>query len=136
VGLIVADSSLLIAIIDSNDPCHTRGVEELAAVSAADDVLIPAVAFSEAVAFPYRAGSAQGRAIERQLRTIGEITPVTVEIASRAARIRAQRQVRLPDALIIATGIESNSREILTFETMWKGIDRRVRVLSAGVTEP
>jgi predicted nucleic acid-binding protein len=130
VGLTITDSSILIALIDSSDPCHGRAAQALTAATESDDILIPVVAFSEALVVPYRMGLGQGQAIESRLTAIGKIAPITTGIASRAAQLRAQRQIKLPDALIIATGMESNAQQILTFDARWKDVDRRVRVVS------
>jgi predicted nucleic acid-binding protein len=66
---------------------------------------------------------------ERFLAAIGGLETVSVEIARRAARIRAATGLKLPDAVVIATGLELNADEILTADRRWKSIDSRVRVI-------
>jgi hypothetical protein len=47
-----------------------------------------------------------------------------------AAELRAQhRSLRLPDALVIATGIVDDASVILTGDARWDGIDKRVELL-------
>ncbi len=89
-----------------------------------------AVAFSEALVIPYSIGAQQGRAVERQLRALGRVEPITDAIASRAAQIRARRQVKLPDALVLATGAELRASEVLTFDQRWHSMAPNVRVLT------
>jgi predicted nucleic acid-binding protein len=129
-GLSVVDASVLIAAIDTRDSCHQRAARELATTRQRHDLLLPAVAFSEALVIPYSIGTQQGRAVERQLRALGRVEPITDAIASRAAQIRARRQVKLPDALVLATGAELRANEVLTFDQRWHSMAPNVRVLT------
>jgi predicted nucleic acid-binding protein len=129
VGLAVVDASVLIATIDSRDIHHERAREELKAARRQHMLALPAVAFSEALVLPYRASPSEGRSVEGSLR-LGRIEPITDGIASRAAQIRAKRQIKLPDALILATAVELRAQEILTFDRHWHSIDPRVRLLA------
>lgn len=128
-GLAVVDASVLIATIDDQDVHHERARSELLKARAEHTLTFPAVAFSEALVLPYRAGHAKGHAIEQALRTLGRVEPVTEEIASWAARLRARRRLKLPDALILATAVRVRAHEILTFDQKWRSVDTRVRVL-------
>jgi predicted nucleic acid-binding protein len=130
VGLAVVDASVLIATIDSRDIHHERAREELKAARRQHMLALPAVAFSEALVLPYRASPSEGRSVEGSLRRLGRIEPITDGIASRAAQIRAKRQIKLPDALILATAVELRAQEILTFDRHWHSIDPRVRLLA------
>jgi predicted nucleic acid-binding protein len=129
-GLAVVDASVLIATISKHDAHHDRATRELKAVRNRHALALPAVAFSEALVAPYRTSSAEGRSVEGGLRRLGRVEPVTEEIASRAARLRALRKIKLPDALILATALELRAHEILTFDERWASVDDRVRVLS------
>lgn len=128
-GLAVVDASVLIATIDQRDAHHECAVTELEKAQERQALALPAVAFSEALVAPYRAGRSYGRSIEAGLRRIGRIEPVSGAIASRAAQIRASHRLKLPDALILATAVELRASEILTFDHRWCSLDRRVRVL-------
>jgi predicted nucleic acid-binding protein len=128
-GLSVVDASVLIAAIDERDVCHRAAARELTMARKQHDLLLPAVAFSEALVIPYSLGMTQGRAVERRLGALGRVEPVTDRIASRAAQIRAKREVKLPDALVLATGLEVRAHEILTFDQRWRSFGPVVRVL-------
>lgn len=128
-GLAVVDASVLIATIDDRDVHHERARLELLEVRAEHALTLPAVAFSEALVQPYRTSHAKGHAIEQALRALGRVEPVTEEIASWAARLRSKRQLKLPDALILATAVKVRALEILTFDQRWRSVDARVRVL-------
>ncbi len=124
------DASVLIAAIDKGDTHHERAIAELEAALDQQRLRLPAVAFSEALVTPYRRGQAHGRAVEGGLRRLGRVEPVTPDIASRAARLRSSRRIKLPDALILATAMELRAQAILTFDERWRSVDPRVRLLT------
>jgi predicted nucleic acid-binding protein len=130
-GLAVVDASVLIATIDTQDLHHERATKELKAVRRQHTLALPAVAFSEALVVPYRTSQSEGRSVEGGLRRLGRVEPITDRIASRAAQLRARRQIKLPDALILATAVELRAREILTFDERWRSVDSRVRLLTS-----
>jgi predicted nucleic acid-binding protein len=130
-GVAVVDASVLIATIDTLDIHHARAMSELKAVRQRHTLALPAAAFSEALVLPYRASQSEGRSVEGGLRRLGRIEPITDTIASRAAQLRARRQIKLSDALILATAVELRSSEILTFDRRWSSVDPRVRLLTA-----
>jgi predicted nucleic acid-binding protein len=127
----VVDASVLIAAIDDADSHHERAIAELEAALDQQTLRVPAVAFSEALVVPYRRSQSYGRAVEGGLRRLGRVEPVTPGIASRAAQLRSKRQIKLPDALILATALELRAQEILTFDERWRSVDSRVRLLSS-----
>lgn len=58
-----------------------------------------------------------------------DIVPVNIDIAIKAAQIRAQFRIRLPDAMITASSINSNSDYFITFnKSMLKKLE--IQVLS------
>ena len=70
-----------------------------------------------------------GQRAEDALGALGRLVEVTRDIASRAAQLRATRQIKLPDALILATATIVSAEQILTLDQRWRGVDRRVRLL-------
>lgn len=56
------------------------------------------------------------------------ILVVSPSIARLAAELRATRGLRLPDAMIVATGLRHEADRILTGDSRWKGIET-VRVV-------
>jgi predicted nucleic acid-binding protein len=116
----VLDASVLIALLDEQDAGRPLARAAVAQSKRDHDLLIPVTAFSESIVAPYR---------EAALVALGNIVDVTREIASRAAQLRAARQIKLPDALILATAIQMAADQILTLDRHWRGVDSRVRVL-------
>lgn len=126
----MVDASVLIATIDSRDAHHERATNELKAARQHHTLALPAVAFSEALVVPYRRSQSEGRSVEGGLRRLGRVEPITDRIASQAAQLRAKRQIKLPDALILATAVELRAQQILTFDERWRSIDPRARLLT------
>ena len=129
-ALVVLDASVVIAFLDSNDAHHAEAV---AAVAAArdDEIVLPASAYAEVLVGPYRRGSSAVRRVEEFVADLGmRIEPLTREIASRAAQMRAKAaSVRLPDALVLATGDALRAARVLTADRAWLGISKRARVI-------
>ena len=127
--LSVLDASVLIALLDEKDagrPVARAAVNE----SKRDhDLLIPVTAFSESIMAPYRRSRRDGQRAEAALASLGTLVEVTRDIASRAAQVRATRQIKLPDALILATAMQLAAEQILTLDRRWRGVDSRVLLL-------
>jgi PIN domain nuclease of toxin-antitoxin system len=130
VALVVLDASVVIAFLDSNDPHHPAAV---AAVAAArdDEIILPASAYAEVLVSPYRRGSSAVRRVDEFIADLGmRIEPLTREIASRAARLRAKAaRVGLPDALVLATGDVLGVGLVLTADRAWPAISKRARAI-------
>ena len=125
----VLDASVLIALLDEKDagrPVARAAVDES---KCNHDLLIPVTAFSESIVAPYRRSRRDGERAEAALAALGRLVDVTREIASQAAQLRATRQVKLPDALILATAMQVAADQILTLDRRWRGVDSRVRLL-------
>ncbi len=127
--LSVLDASVLIALLDEKDvgrPVARAAVDE---ARRGHDLLIPVTAFSESIVAPYRRSRRDGERAEAALVALGSMVDVTRDIASRAAQLRATRQIKLPDALILATAVHVAADQILTLDRRWRGVDSRVRLL-------
>jgi predicted nucleic acid-binding protein len=128
-GLSVVDTSVLVAFLETTDSHHAAAVRELTRARASHSLLIPAVVYAEVLVGPCRLGSKAESVADRFLSRIGGVETVSVAIARRAAKIRAASGLKLPDALVIATGLELDADEVLTADRRWQSIDRRVRLI-------
>jgi predicted nucleic acid-binding protein len=101
VATVVLDTSVLIALFKDDDRHHNSAVQ---ATSTRNVYLISSVTLSEALVSAFRlnqhAGNQHNILIQK---TIDRIVPIDEEIAVRAAEIRAQKNLSLPDAIISAT---------------------------------
>jgi predicted nucleic acid-binding protein len=128
VALTLVDASILIALLDSDDRLHTVAMAALLA-HAGDELMIPASAYSEALVRPARAGRLEeAKTVVSAL--LMEVVPLTQPIAEMAAMLRARHQsLRLPDALVIATGTHLGAGSILTGDTRWRGLAASIEVV-------
>lgn len=127
--LSVLDSSVLIALLDERDVGRPVARAAVDASKRDHDTVIPITAFSESIVAPYRRGHQDGQRAEAALAALGNLVDVTRDIGSRAAQLRATRQIKLPDALILATALQLDADQILTLDRRWRGVDSRVRLL-------
>jgi predicted nucleic acid-binding protein len=135
VGTVVLDSSLVIAIFDSKDSHHATTLAELRTRRVAGHTFsIPASVLSEVLVGAARRSSKAEEARRTELyRLFGVARVIDDAIAVRAANLRARhRSLRLPDALVIATGIVDDVDAVLTADKRWASVDKRVEVIKPG----
>lgn len=127
-ALTVVDASILIALLDADDKLHAAATAALLE-HAGDDLTIPASAYSEALVRPARAGRiGEARAAVGSL--LMSVAPLSETIAEEAAVLRARNQgLRLPDALVLATGASLHADSILTGDLRWRDLVSSVEVV-------
>jgi predicted nucleic acid-binding protein len=76
---------------------------------------------------PLRAGGGAVEVVERFAAQV-RIVDLSPAIARLAAELRATRGLKLPDAVIVATGLRLEADVIVTLDGRWKGIPRVVVV--------
>jgi predicted nucleic acid-binding protein len=125
VGALILDASVLIGLLDTADAHHASAVDDAEAADlAGQQLLVPASAYSEALVAFARAARV-GEAREAVAAMGIKITPLTEAIAEHAAELRARHeQLRLPDALVLATARELGAH-LLSY-------DHRLRQLADG----
>jgi predicted nucleic acid-binding protein len=128
-GLTIVDASVVLAWLSPAEPHHRTATEGLRQANAAGEIGLPLIAFSECLVRPYRQGVAAARRVERKLTAVATIAVPTIDIARQTAHLRATRNLKTPDALVIATGIVLKATRILTLDERWDGIDPRIAVL-------
>lgn len=127
-ALVVLDAGVVIALRVAADAHHQMVVPALASFPGGTFVL-PASAYAETLVEPARHGAAAIRAARRLVQAIPiRVEPISAEIAERAAVLR--RHVRLPDALVIATGEVLGADVVLTTDKRWQALSPRVRVVA------
>jgi len=129
VALIVLDASLVIALLDPADKLHPASLRAFERV-AGEDLAIPASALAETLVIPSRAGKLDEARAKIHLLNL-RVAGVEESIAIEAARLRGRhRRLRLPDALVIATGEVLEADSILTGDRSWARVSRRVSVIA------
>ncbi len=93
-------------------------------------LVLPASALAESLVHPFGAGVEVAEALSRLL-AVFRVEPLSVEIAVAAARLRATNpSIRLPDALVLATGAHLDADQVLTCDRRWRRIDPRVTLVA------
>jgi predicted nucleic acid-binding protein len=125
VGALILDASVLIGLLDTADSHHDRAIDDVAAADhEGDQLLLPASAYSETlVAF------ARARRIQEAREAITSmgitVVSLTDTIAERAAELRARhRQLRLPDAIVLATAQKLGGR-LLSYDSRLSQLARK-----------
>ena len=125
----IVDASVMLAWLNPAEPHHRHATEGLREATARGEIGLPLIAFSECLVRPYKHGVTAARRVERKLTAVASIALPTIDIARQTAQLRATRNLKTPDALVIATGIVLKATAILTLDERWDGIDSRVQVL-------
>ena len=129
-AIVVLDASVVIAFLDGSDSHHEAAVAALIRAES-DDLVLPASAYAEMLVGPARRGNA-AIAVARQfvLDLALRVEPTTDRVAERAAILRALHPtLKLPDALVLATGDVLDASRVLTADRSWSRVSRRVRVI-------
>lgn len=131
-GVAVVDSSVLIAFLDAQDTNHRAATRALREERNSHALVVPAVAYAEVLVGAHRGGDEAVAVAERFFDASTRVEPMTPAMARLGAELRAGHRLRLPDALILATGLELDADVILTADRIWRRIDARVRVIGRG----
>lgn len=132
-ALTILDAGVIIGLLDAEDAHHAAARKALAAaLERGDELAIPASAFAECLVAPARRGREAMRVIDDLLADLpAEVEPITRQVASRAAQLRARHgsRLRLPDALVLATALHLRAERVLTTDAGWPATGIGVEVI-------
>lgn len=132
-GLTILDAGVIIGVLDARDAHHEAARSALAAaLERGDQLAVPASAFAECLVAPARRGREAMRVIDEFLSDLpAEVEPITRQVASRAAQLRATHanRLRLRDALVIATALHLKAERVLTTDADWPDAGIAVEVI-------
>ena len=133
-GLTVLDAGVVIAALDASDAHHAGAVAALReAQGRGDRIIVPASAYAEALVGPSRDGPDKVAIVDAFVDALpAAVEPASRVIARGAAALRAAhgRGLRLPDALVLATGSALGADLVLTTDAGWPATPVAVRVLA------
>jgi predicted nucleic acid-binding protein len=132
-GPVVLDASVVLALLDPQDALHEPASAAARRCRDQDEeFILPASVLAEVLVGAARRGEAALTATrQRTVAAFGSPYPVDEEVAVAAARRQAcHRVLRLPDALVLATGDACGAGKVLTGDKRWAGMDERVLVLT------
>jgi predicted nucleic acid-binding protein len=122
-GIAVLDTSVVIGALNRDDALHQAASQAIRVERDRHALAISALSHAEILVGPLRVGGRAVEVVERfaaQVRIV-ELSPA---IARLAAELRATRGLKLPDAVIVATGLRLEADVIMTADARWKGIER------------
>jgi predicted nucleic acid-binding protein len=126
-GLALLDTSIVIAALNRDDALHQAASGAVRAERDRHALAISALTYAEILVGPLRAGGRPVEVVERFAAQV-RIVDLSPSIARLAAELRATRGLKLPDAVILATGLRLEAAVIVTADARWKGIET-VRVV-------
>ena len=128
-AIVVLDANVVIALLDARDAHHAAAVTAVGQARR-EALVLPVSAYAEVLVDPWRRGQEAVGIVRRFVTDLGiRIEPLTVDVAERAARLRADHAtLRLPDALVLAT-TDTRAATALTCDRAWLRASRRVRVV-------
>ncbi|MEM4727371.1 MAG: PIN domain-containing protein [Candidatus Bathyarchaeia archaeon] len=131
---IALDTNILIYFLEGIEPCSSR-VESLmnSFMKGDNEGIISTVNVAEILTGFYTSGDESGAAKTKMLLTDltlnnFEIVPVTFDISDLAAKLRAKRGGRLPDALIVATAINRGAEILFSNDENIKRFEEDIKV--------
>jgi predicted nucleic acid-binding protein len=136
VALTVLDAGVVIAILDASDTHHHAAMQAVkTAIDRRDELVLPASAYAEVLVAPHRRGTDAVGTVDAFLDALpAGVESATRIVAARAAELRAEhgRQLRLPDALVVATAMVVGAERVITTDARWPRLPVRVEVIRPG----
>lgn len=117
-GRVTVDSAPIIYFLEGHPRFAVRYAPLFERAEAGDHQLVIAtITLAEVLAGPLRTGNetlAQRYRLALTARPTWQVSDLTAPIAHRAARLRGRFQLRLPDAIQVATALETSSVALVT----------------------
>lgn len=136
-GRFVVDTAPIIYVIEDHPVLAVRFMPVFERAEAGRyELVITTVTLAEVLAGPLRTGDEARADAYREALTsppVWRVVDLTAEIAHRAARIRASTRLRLPDAVQVATAVQTSSLGLVTYDRDFSALVRateRVAVYS------
>ena len=136
-GRLLIDSAPIIYVLEGHRALSARFLPVFERAESRDyELVITTIVLAEVLAGPLRHGDeAVADAYRDALSSppTWRVVDLTADIAHRAARIRGRTGLRLPDAVQVATAIETSSMGLVTYDRDFAMLDRspeRVAVYS------
>ena len=122
---VLLDTSTLLAFHGQHEAAHPLAKRILGRIEDALDPLrgyYSVVSATELLVRPLRAGPTETAYMHAFLRSFPNLSllPVDLDVASQAATLRAIKNLKTPDALIVASGILAGCQAIITNDGAWK----------------
>ena len=127
-GRLVIDSAPIIYVLEEHPALSTRFLPVFERAESRDyELVITTITLAEVLAGPLRHGNETVADAYRDTLSsppVWRVVDLTADIAHRAARIRGRTGLRLPDAVQVATAIETSSVGLVTHGRDFAALDR------------
>ncbi|MGI0102578.1 MAG: type II toxin-antitoxin system VapC family toxin [Nitrosotalea sp.] len=134
-AITVLDTNIFLNAKNSGEPYSTSSLQILDAVEdGAIQGMISTISLAELCTGYYLQGDKKGKdeLLAHLISTKGfVIVDLDVEIADSAAQIRADTGLRLPDAIIIATGLAKDAKYVVTHDKELNKASRYIETISS-----
>lgn len=121
-GVALIDSSTVIGFLDADDPLHQAADAAVRATATEHVLAVSVVTLAEVLTGAMLGHHAEATVRRFLAQAIGRRIPLDERTAERAAELRAgHRSLKMPDALIIATG-DVNADVVLTGDEQWSKV--------------
>ena len=131
---LLLDTTVLAAFLDATDATHPVARHILAELVATgrNPAVVSMVAVMEILVRPIRATPPGHHTVLAFLRTHPNLTcvPIDLQVAQEAAHLRADKKLASPDALIVATGLATQVRHLVTNDHDWS---RKLATMSSRI---
>lgn len=131
----VLDTNILLNAKNANEPYSRHSLQVLDAVEDGSiHAILSIISIAELCTGYYSQGDKKGKEelLAHLISTKGfEIVNLDLDIADAAARIRADTGLRLPDAIIIATGLAKGAKYLVTHDKELNKADRHLETISS-----
>ncbi|MGH2458763.1 MAG: type II toxin-antitoxin system VapC family toxin [Chloroflexota bacterium] len=122
---VLLDTSTLVAFHTRRELAHDPAKSIFARIQSEDDALTgyySVVSATELLVRPMRAGLAESAYMHAFLRHFPHLhaLPVDLDVATQGATLRAIKNLKTPDALIVASGVLAGCDAIVTNDEEWK----------------
>lgn len=136
--LTVLDAGAVIAILDASDIHHAAATQAVAsALERGAAFVLPASAYAEVLVAPHRRGAEAVATVDAFVDALpARVEPATRAVAAMAAELRSRHgnQLRLPDALVVATAVVLGAQLVVTTDARWPHLPVRVEVIRPRAT--
>jgi predicted nucleic acid-binding protein len=124
VGRILLDSSVILAYVNTHEVVHTLALHLFARIADKHDTLrgcYSAVSVTECLVRPIQAGIQAVSVMSALLQAYPnfDMIPIDYAVGERAAHVRVEANLRLPDALIVATALVAGCGAVITNDDKW-----------------
>lgn len=112
--MIVLDAGVVIAVLDADDPFHTRAVDVVLSV-AREPLRASAITLAEVLVRPARLGRSSDA--ERAIQQLGlEAVGIGPDASARLASLRVATGLKLPDCCVLLAAEQVRAHTVLTFD--------------------